>query len=168
MISPGAETFQQFIEAKYLPYANDAKRPSAYKGYADLYKLRGQPHIGGIKLRDFRAVQAQRLLNTLAKPRTLTTRTLLRVKSFLCAVLSFAIREGDIQPPNPLHGRGVIVIEGGLSSEDTYAYDLTEIAEMLSTLINPTHQTAVTLAGFSGLSLAELRGLRWENIGRDG
>jgi integrase len=89
------------------------------------------------------------------------------VKSFLCAVLSHAIREGHIQPPNPLHGRGVIVIEGGLPSEDTYAYDLGEIAEMLDTLTNKTHQTAVTVAGFSGLSLAELRGLRWENIGKD-
>jgi integrase len=38
---------------------------------------------------------------------------------------------------------------------------------MLDTLTNKTHQTAVTVAGFSGLSLAELRGLRWENIGKD-
>jgi len=55
----------------------------------------------------------------------------------------------------------VIVIEGGLASEDIYAYDLCEIAEVLDTLTNKTHQTAVTVAGFSGRSLG------WENIGKD-
>ncbi len=38
---------------------------------------------------------------------------------------------------------------------------------MLGVLKDETYRTMVTVAAFTGLSLSELRGLRWQDIGED-
>jgi integrase len=160
---PGELTIQQFIDTKYLPYAKEQKRPSTYAGYSDIARLHIMPNIGGLKLRDFKSVDAQRLIDTLVK-KDLTTRSLLHIKSFLSGVISYAIRSGEFEGPHPMLGRGLIVVEGGKESSDTYAYTLDELIKMIEVLEDDTSRVAVTVAGFTGLSLSEMRGLRWENV----
>jgi integrase len=165
-LAEGSNTIQSFVEAKYLPCVREKKRPSTVKGYEDIYRLHVGPNVGGMRLADFGAADAQRLLDTLVK-KELTTRTLLHIKSFMSGVISCAIRTEEIKGPHPLLGRGLIVIEGGKESADTYAYSLDEIIKMIEVLENDTRRTIVTVAGFTGLSLSEMRGLRWENIDGD-
>ncbi len=160
--SPGGpQTLQHFIEHSYLPYAKEHKRPSTYKGYINLYNAQVAPRAAGIRLLSFRTVDAQRLLDTIAANTGLSHRSLLHVKSFLSGVFSYAKRIGILDSANPL--QGTIVPKGQPSTESTYAYSLGEIEEMLKVLKGTAH-TAVTVAAYTGLSLAELRGLQWDDI----
>lgn len=51
---------------------------------------------------------------------------------------------------------------GGFSSEETYAYSLEEIAQILSVLPEPA-ATVFAVAAFTGARRGEIRGLMWEN-----
>jgi integrase len=51
----------------------------------------------------------------------------------------------------------------GTPGKETYAYSLEEIQKMIGALDEPA-RTAVLVAAFTGLTLSELRGLRWEDL----
>lgn len=88
---------------------------------------------------------------------------MLHVKSFLSGVFSFARRIGAHDGANPIQGRGAVIV-AGKRSEPTYAYTLPEIEKIIDAIENPTHRALVTVAAFTGLSLSELRGLKWEDV----
>ena len=160
----GPQTLQHFIEHSYLLHVKEHKRPSTYKGYINLYNAQIAGRVGGIKLLSFRTVDAQRLLDRIAAETGLSHRSLLHVKSFLSGVFTYAKRIGVLDNPNPM--QGTMVPKGQGIGEPTYAYSLDEIEKMLKVLKGVAH-TAVTVAAYTGLSLAELRGLQWGDIEAD-
>jgi integrase len=160
-------TVQQFIELRYLPWAKEKKRPSTYKGYNEIFQGHIKGKTSGVRLSAFRTVDGQRLLDDLAEKKKLARRTLFHIKSFLSGVFSFARRTGALDGPNPLQGRGAIEVGGHTNTAATYAYTLEEILTMLDALTDEMHITMVTVAAFTGLSLSELRGLRWQDIGKN-
>jgi integrase len=155
----GPQTLQQFIERSYLPYAKEHKRPSTHHGYQNLYNAQIKERIAGMRLGTFRTVDGQRLLDTIASETKLSHRTLTHIKSFLSGVFSFAKRMGALDA-NPMADTE---IPKGEPNGKTYAYSLKEVETMLATL-KGTAWVAVMVAAWTGLSLAELRGLKWEDI----
>jgi integrase len=151
-------TLQQFIELSYLPHAERQKRPSTYRGYRNLYNLHVAPLIAGMRIASFRTRDGQRLLDTLGT-KSLSHLTLIHVKSFLSGVFSFAKRMGAIDA-NPMQGTEV---PKGKPSEPTHAYSNEEIEKML-TILKGTPRVAVIVAAYTGLSLGELQGLKWQDI----
>jgi integrase len=155
----GPQTLQQFIERTYLPYAKQHKRPSTYRGYINLYNAQISGRIGGMKLSSFRTVDAQKLLDRIAGDTELSHNSLIHVKSLLSGVFAFAKRMGALDA-NPMVGTE---IPKGKASGKTHAYSLEEVTTMLATL-KGTARTAVLVGAWTGLSLAELRGLQWGDI----
>lgn len=160
--SSGLQTIQQFIELSYLPYAEQHKRPSTVKGYRNLYNRNIAPRVSGIRIHSFRTVDAQRLLDTIAANTGLSHRSLIHIKTFLSAVFAYARRTGVLDT-NPIVGTE---IPRGKPSEPTYAYSPDEIKTMLR-ILKSTARVAVTVAAYTGLSLSELRGLKWEDISEE-
>lgn len=54
----------------------------------------------------------------------------------------------------------------GVAAKETYAYSQVEVDKMLKWLGGTAH-VAVTLAAYTGLSLGELQGLKWEDVSGD-
>ncbi len=60
-------TVSHFIENFYLPYVAKELRPSTYKDYKkDVYEKHLKIRLGDTRLRDFRAVNGQRILRDIA------------------------------------------------------------------------------------------------------
>jgi integrase len=155
----GPQTLQNFIERSYLPYASEHKRPSTYKGYFNLYNAHIAPRVGGVKLMSFRTVDAQKLLDGIAGTTELSHRSLTHIKTLLSGVFAFAKRMGATDA-NPIVGTE---IPKGAPDGTTYAYSLDEVKSMVATL-KGTARVALIIAAWTGLSLAELRGLQWGDI----
>lgn len=156
------QTLQRFVEGLYLPHAKQHKRPSTYRGYANLYKAQIAGRIGGMKLATFRTVDGQQLLDKIAAETDLSHRSLTHIKNLLSAIFKFAKRTGLIDV-NPIADTE---IPKGKPSGRTHACSLKEIETMLATL-NGSARVAVMVGAWTGLSLAELRGLKWEDIEGD-
>jgi integrase len=117
----------------------------------------------GLRLCDFRTIDGQRLLARISQETGLSHLSLLHIKNFLSGVFTYAKRIGILDGTNPL--TSVSVPKGALGNE-TYAYSLEEIQTMIRVLEEPA-RIAILVAAFTGLSLSELRGLRWEDISDD-
>jgi integrase len=158
--STGRQTLQHFIEASYLPHAKLHKRPSTHRGYKNLYNRYIALRVGGVRMSSFRTRDAQTLLNEIAAEGKLSHLTLIHIKSFLSGVFSFAKRMGSFDGANPIEGTEV---PKGEQSQATYAYSNKEVEEMRKTL-KGVSRVAVTVAAYTGLSLGELQGLKWEDL----
>jgi integrase len=159
----GPQTVQEFIETTYLPHAKLHKRPSTYKGYKNLFNAHVKKYVGGIRLFAFRTSDGQRTMNVIAAEHSLSHMTLMHIKSFLSGVFTFARRMDAYEGVNPMDG---VEIPKGRPSEDTHAYSHEEVETMSKQLegVENVGRVAVIVAAYTGLSLAELKGLRWEDI----
>jgi integrase len=157
------ETLQQFIDNVYFPHVELNKRPSTAKGYRNLYNRHIASRVAGVRIRAFRTKDGQTLLNKIASQHDLTHLTLIHVKSFLSGVFTFAKRMGSLDGVNPM---GSTEVPKGRQSESTAAYSTEQINTMVKTL-KGVSRVAVIVAAYTGLSLAELRGLKWEDVTDD-
>lgn len=165
-----ATPITEFIETVYLPMAKQFLRPSTYKNYkTDEYERHIKHRLGSLRLRDFRTAHGQRLLSAIAKDNPeLGHKTLLRLKSFLSGVFKHARGEGYLDGENPM--RDVTLprtVRRTKFRGDTYT--LPEITALLANVHWPDYQSrvafaAVATAAFTGLRLAELRGLQWKDL----
>jgi integrase len=113
----------------------------------------------GIMLREFRTVDGERILDSIAKHHKLTSTTLAHIKAFLSGMFRYAKRQGVINSENPIRD---VVLPTGNPAGETHAYSLEEIGQMLKVLPEPA-STIVAVAAFTGVRKGELRGLLWEN-----
>lgn len=158
----GAQTVQDFVERTYFPYASAHRRPSTYRGYLNLYNAQISSRVAGMKIASFRTVDAQRLLDRIANETTLSHRSHIHIKALLSGIFAHAKRVGVIDD-NPIVGTE---IPRGHSEGSTHAYSLSEIKSITEKLQGAA-RTAVIVAAWTGLSLAELRGLRWVDVDGD-
>jgi len=168
-----ATLITEFIETVYLPMAKQFLRPSTYKNYkTDEYERHFKNRLGNLRLRDFRAAHGQRLLSAIAKDNSgLGHKTLLRLKSFLSGVFKHAMTEGYLDGQNPM--RDVTLPR---SVRRTKFKGETYTAQEITALLLNTYSSdyagrvafaAVATAAFTGLRLAELRGLQWRDFTSD-
>jgi len=156
----------QFIEKTYLPEIEETKRASTLKDYKDIFRVHVKARLGEISLRDFRTVDGEELLKTIARQAKtkhgapLRHSTLARIKSFLSGVFTVAKRKGVLDSINPMVN---VSVPAGAPASTTYAYSLREIRAMLAVLSEPA-KTVVLTAAFTGVRQGELRGLQWKNF----
>jgi integrase len=157
------QTVSQFVESMYFPYIQEHKRPSTRKGYSDLFHDHLKGRVSGIRLRDFRTFDGERILSVIAHDTKLSHRSLLHIKSLLSGVFTYAKRIGVLDGANPMRD---VSVPKGTPGKETYAYSLEEIQKMIRVLPEPA-RTIVAVAAFTGLRVSELRGLQWNDFTGD-
>jgi integrase len=154
------QTLAQFVEGVYFPNISNEKRESTLKGYRARWESQLKARCGHLRLRDFRTCDGQKLLADIARQdATLMRSTLRHLRSLLSGIFKHAIQQGYLNGPNPIREVGT---PGAPEGKETYAYSLEEVLAIRQCLSDPA-KTIVTVAGFTGLRRAELRGLLWEN-----
>jgi integrase len=153
-----AMTLIRFTEDRYLPFVEEHKRISTFRGYRNMWRRYLKPRCN-IILRDFRTVDGERVLESVAKEHKLTSTTLAHIKAFLSGNFRYAKRQGVINLENPMRD---VVLPKGEPTGETHTYSLEEIVQMLRVLPEPAG-TIVAVAAFTGVRKGELRGFLWEN-----
>jgi integrase len=151
-------TLIRFTEDRYLPFVEEHKRISTFRGYRNIWRRYLKPRCD-IMLREFRTVDGERVVQSIAKEHKLTSTTLAHIKAFLSGIFRYAKRQGVINSENPMRD---VVLPKGRPAGETHAYSLEEIAQMLRVLPEPA-ATIVAVAAFTGVRKGELRGILWEN-----
>ena len=153
-----AMTLIRFTEDRYLPFVQEHKRISTFRGYRNMWRRYLNARCG-IMLREFRTVDGERILESIAKEHKLTSTTLAHIKAFLSGIFRYAKRQGVINSENPMRE---VVLPKGKPAGETHAYSLEEIKQMLNVLPEPA-STIIAVAAFTGVRKGELRGFLWEN-----
>jgi integrase len=156
----GPMTLQQYAETVYFPNIKTKKKPSTYKGYFNLYSKQIQSRIGGLRLSTCATSDIQRVLYKIDEEEELSHQSFLNINSVLSAIFTHARRSGTLQGPNPTDG---VEIPEGKRKEKTHKYTLEEV-EKVTEAVDGVARCAVVVAAWTGLSLAELRGLKWGDI----
>jgi integrase len=150
-----------FIAYVYLEHCQQNLKLSTVKGYKDMWRL-VQPHLDGLRLRDTRTSDIDRLMRAVASQKQRAHTTHRNLKSFLSGAFRFAKRN-DLITDNPVRDS---VVPKGKPAGETHAYALEEIVAFLAALDEPA-RTAVIVTAFSGLRVSEVKGLRWEDLTDD-
>lgn len=156
----GHLTLEEYAEIVYFPHAKMKLKPSTYKGYFNLYAKQIQPRIGGLRLLTCATHDIQRVLWTIDQEEELSHQSFLNINSVLSAIFTHARRSGTLRSPNPTNG---VEIPEGRRTEKTHKYRSLEV-EKITQAVDGLARCAVVVAAWTGLSLAELRGLKWEDI----
>jgi integrase len=158
-----AMTLRRFTEDRYLRFVETHKRISTFRGYRNLgYRNMWKRYLkprGEITLREFRTVDGERMLESIAAAHQLTSTTLAHIKAFLSGIFRYAKRQGVINSENPMQD---VVLPKGKPAGETYAYSLEEISRILNVTPEPA-ATIVAVVAFTGVRKGELRALLWEN-----
>lgn len=163
LVVNGPMTLQQFVDTVYFPYVREKKRPSTVRGYLNLYNAQIAGRIGGLRLGTFRTADGQNILDTTERETELSHRSLMHIKNLLSGIFTVARRKGMLDSPNPMDDTE---IPDGNPSGKTHKYSLEEVEKMIAAL-DGVARVAVVVAAWTGLSLAELRGLKWEDVNGD-
>src|SRR5437899_4773885 len=97
-------TLTAFVEGAYLPWTKEERRASTSKGHHEIWINHIRDHVGELHLREFRTVDASRMLRTIAKENDLTKTTLQHIKSVLSTIFTYAKNEGAFDGSNPVDG----------------------------------------------------------------
>ena len=114
--------------------------------------------VGHIRMREFRTVDASRMLKAIANENDLTRTTLQHIKGVLSGIFTHAKNEGAFDGANPV--RDVHIPGNAREPGETYEYNLNQICRILDSLpLLP--KAVVATAAYAGLREGELRGLEW-------
>jgi len=119
-----------------------------------------QGRCGGWWLRDARTVDIQRLLDQIAREDGLNKTTLKHVKHLLSGIYRFAMQQGTFERANPVTA---VSIPDAPGANETYAYSLEEVTQMVAALPEPA-ATVVLTAAFTGFRHGEILGMVWQNL----
>jgi integrase len=159
-----------FVERLCLPFANQQKRPSTYKGYYQMWHEYLKPRCEQAWMREVKTHHVQGWLDEIAREQrkegdgereyTLSKTTIAHIKAFLSGVFRHAAQLGYFDGANPVKLTEIPAFAP--EGQEGRAYSLEEIAQMLRVLPELA-VTVVATAAYSGLRLGELRGLTWES-----
>jgi integrase len=156
------QTIQQFAENLFFPMLERQIRQSTLKGYRARWQSQLRPRCGNVRLRDFNALSAQRVIDDVNRQNPEMKRSSLsHLKKLLSLMFDEALRLGcaDAAKGNPAR---LIKIPRAPEGDETHSYGLREVETMLAVLPEPA-ATVCAVAAFAGLRRAELRGVRWED-----
>jgi integrase len=157
-------TLQDFVDRVYLPYAEQQKRPSTYRGYRQIWEKYLKNLCRDAWLRNVRTHHVQAWLETIARVRRarhereymLSKTTLAHIKNFLSGVFRHAAQQGFFDGVNPVTLAEIPAFAP--RGKEGRAYSLDDIDVMLRVLPEPS-ATVVATAAYTGLRLGELQGL---------
>ena len=156
-------TLTEFVDKIYLPYLEE-KRASTKKNYEEIWNNHIRDRVGAIQVRNFRTVNAGRMLRAIADENDLSKTTLQHIKGVLSGIFTHAKNEGAFDGANPVQGARIPT--NAREPAETYAYDLAQICRILEFLpLLP--KAVVATAAFAGLRCGELRGLEWTDFSGD-
>ncbi len=166
-VNPQAtQTIRQFAEDLFFPMLKRQVRQSTLKGYRARWESQLLPRCGDIRLRDFNALSAQRVIDdvNLQNPE-MKHSSLAHLKNLLSLIFDEALRLGcaDAARGNPAR---LIKIPRAPEGDETHSYGLRDVETMLAVLPEPA-ATVCAVAAFAGLRRSELRGVRWEDYDGD-
>lgn len=156
-------TLGDFVERVYLPRIQQQKRPSTYNGYNDIWEDHLKLRCKGLWLRDTRTCDVQRILDDIARPGHLSRNSLRHIKCSISGIFKLAKQQGYYDGENPARDTA---IPPGREPEETYAYSLEEIVQIMAALPEPA-ATVFAVAAFTGARRGEVSGLFWENYRED-
>jgi len=81
-------TLTAFVEGAYLPWTKEERRASTRKGHHEIWINHIRDHVGELHLREFRTVDASRMVRAIAKENLLTKTTLQHIKSVLSTIFT--------------------------------------------------------------------------------
>jgi integrase len=145
----------RFIDEMFLPNVKRSLKPSTQKCYRDIWHIHVKPNLPEIPLREFRTYHGEEIMMKIAT-NPLAKSSYRRIKSFLSAVFSYAIRMG-LATVNPI--TYVKLPQRCKQTPATEAYSPEETTAMISFLPEPA-ATIVAVAAYAGLRKGEIRGLR--------
>jgi integrase len=151
----GGLTLTEFSDRYFFPYVASKRKPSTLKFYKDVFANHLKDRVGHLRLREFTTRHAQDVLDGIP----LSHQSLLRIKTGMSAIFTYARQRDFIRTANPVQGTKA---EGKRIEPERYAYSLKEVEHILAKLSEPA-RTVCALAAFTGLSEGEIRGLRWED-----
>jgi integrase len=151
-------TLTAFAEGAYLPWTKEERRASTSKGHHEIWMNHIRDQVGELRLREFRTVDASRMLRAIAKEKDLTKTTLQHIKSVLSTIFTYAKNEGAFDGANPVDG--VLIPRHAREPGETHAYDLAQVLQILDRL-PLLAKSLVATAALAGLRQGELRGLEW-------
>jgi hypothetical protein len=97
-------TLTAFVEGAYLPWTKEERRANTSKGHHEIWINHIRDHVGELHLREFRTVDASRMVRAIAKENDLTKTTLQHIKSVLSTIFTYAKNEGAFDGANPVDG----------------------------------------------------------------
>lgn len=167
----------EFVEQTYFPSITQQHHASTVTGYRNRWRAYLKARCVGYRLREFRTVHGQQILNDIARQHpTLLRSTLSHLKALLSGIFTEAIRlgildgqvsfDGNIKTVvgNPMRG---VKVPKAPKGPPTHAYSLEEIGRILTVLHamsgSPAAFVVAATIAFAGLRRSELRGLRWED-----
>ncbi|MGA8308571.1 MAG: site-specific integrase, partial [Terriglobales bacterium] len=158
-----AVTLGDFVDMVYFPQVERNLRPSTLWGYHVIWNDQLKSHCARLWLREVRTSHMQTLLNSLASDIRFGTNSIKHMKSFLSGVFKLAIQLDYYGNTfNPLQQAS---IPKSRPADETYAYSLEEIDEMLAVVPEPG-ATAIATAAYTGARRGEICGMSWENYNR--
>src|SRR6202030_1836458 len=125
-------TLTAFVEGAYLPWTKEERRASTSKGHHEIWSNHLRDRVGELRLREFRTVDASRMLRAVAKEKELTKTTLQHIKSVLSTIFTCAKNEGAFDGANPVDG--VLIPWNARELGETRAYDLGQVLQILDLL----------------------------------
>jgi integrase len=158
MVAESTMSLNRFIETAYFPYAEQQKRRSTYLGYRNIWKRYVKPD-GDRAMREFRTLECEQMLMSIARREDLCRTTLGHIKHFVSGVFRYARRQGVLETPNPMHD---VELPKTRPGGETHAYTLEEEVKMLAILPEPA-ATVIAVAAFTGARKGEIRGFLWDN-----
>src|SRR6266404_4069370 len=153
-------TLTAFVEGLYPPWTKEERRASTSTGHRQIWINHLRDRVGELRLREFRTVDASRMLRAIAKEKDLTTTTLQHIKSVLSTIFTYARNEGAFDGANPVDK--VLIPRHAREPGKTHAYDLGQVLQILD-LLPLLAKSLVATAAFAGLRQGELRGLEWND-----
>jgi len=135
-LEPGKNlTVLEFVSRIYFPNMEGQKRASMLKGYKARWDSQLKPRCGQVRLREFKTPQAHKVLADIGRANPEFTRsTLHHLRSLLSAIFRHAIQQGYLTGANPIREASIPIAPEG---NETYAYSLPEVMQMLRLLPDP-------------------------------
>ena len=154
---------KEFVDKIYLPSIEEL-RESTKKGYREIWNNHMRDRVGHIRMREFRTVDASKMLKAIAEENDLSKTTLQHIKSVLSGIFTHAKNEGAFDGVNPV--QDARIPRNAREAGETYAYNLTQIRCILE-ILPLLPKAVVATASFAGLREGELRGLEWTDYTRE-
>lgn len=153
-------TVAQFVEDNWLPFIREQHSSSTVTTYKYYWTHLLKPRCGSKLLRDYTTPEAERMLHEIGRHHPqMKKATLHKLRSILSGIFKRAIGQGCRPGYNPIRE---VTPPKGLPSEETYAYSLQEIRQLLGLISDEVSRLVIALAGYVGLSKSEIQGLEWE------
>jgi len=156
------QTIAAFVDGLFFPELKERVRQSTYRGYLARWEVQLKPRCGDMRLRDFRVLAGQQVINDIHRQNPeMKYSTLGHLKNLLSVIFDEAERL-ELLPRGAGNPIKLVRLPDAQEDNETHSYGLREVETMLAVLPEPA-ATVCAVAAFAGLRRAELRGVRWED-----